>query len=244
MRIAVLDDDPSQLELLSHWLQIAGHHVQPFELGAELVRALEHETFGALVLDWNVPDLSGIEVLGRVRQQLQSRIPVLFSTARSAEKDIVSALRAGADDYLVKPLRRMELLARLEAVTRRKGVDIVQGQQLEVGVFRVDRGTRTFLREDQPLRLTAKDFELAEFFLRNIGRLLSRAYIREQIWSTSHSVSSRTLDTHVSRIRNKLRLTPEFGWRLTAVYGYGYRLEQFAMTGASPLATGERSTPA
>ena len=236
MRIAVLEDDPSQLELLSHWLQIAGHQAHPFEQGAPLLRTLEHETFDVLLLDWNVPDVSGIEVLKRVRQQLRSGIPVLFGTARNAEADIVAALRAGADDYLVKPLRRMELLARLEAVTRRNAVQASQLQQIEVDIFRADCEARRLLRDNQLLELTAKDFDLAVFFLRNIGRLLSRGHIREHVWSASYAVSSRTLDTHVSRVRNKLGLTPEHGWRLTAVYGYGYRLEQLTGAAASRLA--------
>jgi two-component system response regulator RegX3 len=235
MRIAILEDDASQLELLSHWLQIAGHHAQPFEQGARLLRKLEHETFDALLLDWNVPDVSGIEVLNRVRQQLRSGIPVLFGTARNAEADIVAALRAGADDYLVKPLRRMELLARLEAVTRRNAGQLAQVQHLEVDVFRVDCEARRLLRDNLLLELTAKDFDLAVFFLRNIGRLLSRGHIRERVWGNSHEVNSRTLDTHVSRVRNKLGLTPDHGWRLTAVYGYGYRLEQLTLATASQL---------
>ena len=85
MRIAILEDDPSQLELLTHWLQIAGHQAHPFEQGAELLRTLEHETFDALLLDWNVPDVSGIAVLNQVRQRLRSAIPVLFGTSRDAE---------------------------------------------------------------------------------------------------------------------------------------------------------------
>jgi two-component system, OmpR family, response regulator RegX3 len=164
---------------------------------------------------------------------LHSSIPVLFGTARNAEADVVAALRAGADDYLVKPLRRLELLARLEAVTRRNAVENSQAQQIEVDVFRVDCEARRLLRDNQLLELTAKDFDLAVFFLRNVGRLLSRGHIRERVWSTSHAVSSRSLDTHVSRVRNKLGLTPEHGWRLTAVYGYGYRLEQLTAAAAS-----------
>ena len=228
MRIAILEDDTSQMELINRWLQMAGHHVHAFEQGAVLLRALEHETFDALLLDWNVPDISGIEVLKRVRQQLGSRIPVLFSTVRTDEADIVSALRQGADGYLVKPLRRLELLARLEAVTRRNAAEGSQAQQLEVDVFRVDAAARTLLRNNQPLDLTAKDFDLAVFFLRNVGRLLSRGHLRENVWNARSVVSSRTLDTHVSRIRNKLLLMPQHGWRLAAVYGYGYRLEQLA----------------
>ena len=228
MRIAVLEDDISQIELVSRWLQMAGHHVHAFERGKELLRALEQETFDALLLDWNVPDVSGIEVLKRIRQKVGSRSPVLFSTARTGEADVVLALRQGADGYLVKPLRRLELLARIEAVTRRNVAEGSQAQQLEVGAFRVDPAARRLLRNNEQLTLTAKDFDLAVFFLRNVGRLLSRGHLRESVWNAKAVVSSRTLDTHVSRVRNKLLLVPEHGWRLIAVYGYGYRLERLA----------------
>ena len=146
--------------------------------------------------------------------------------------DVVVALRSGADDYLVKPLKRMELLARLEAVTRRDG-ETSQVEQLEVHGFQVDCAARALLRDNQRLKLTAKDFDLAVLFLRHVGRLLSRGHIRQRIWGASSALSSRTLDTHVSRVRQKLGLTPAHGWRLTAVYGHGYRLERLPSASAS-----------
>jgi DNA-binding response OmpR family regulator len=249
MRIAILEDDPSQMELVVHWLQLAGHHAHAFERGAQLLRALELDSFDALLLDWNIPNISGLEVLKRVRQQLRPRIPIVFITARTEETDVVLALRQGADGYVVKPMRRMELLARLQAVTRRSAPEAPQSEQLEVDVFRVDVAARRLLRNDQPLDLTAKNFDLAVFFLRNVGRMLSRGHLRESVWGAKVAVSSRTLDTHVSQIRNKLLLTPEHGWRLAAVYGYGYRLERLAK--GTPLrapqaesATKERKQPA
>ncbi|HZR03332.1 MAG TPA: response regulator transcription factor [Burkholderiales bacterium] len=225
MRIAILEDDVSQSELLSHWLQLAGHHPHAFEQGTNLLRALQHESYDALLLDWNVPDLSGVDVLRRVRQQLHSSVPILFVTGRNREDDIVLALREGADDYMIKPVRRLELLARLEALARRARHVQEKAEVLEVDVFKVDCQTRTVLREGKQVDLTAKDFDLSVLFLRNIGRLLSRGHIRETVWGPNAVVTSRTLDTHVSRIRNKLGLTPDHGWRLAAVYRYGYRLE-------------------
>ena len=243
MRIAILEDDPSQIELLSHWLQLAGHHPHPFEQGAGLLRALERESFDALLLDWNVPDMSGVDVLRRVRSRLHSSVPVLFVTARNREDDVVTALREGADDYMVKPVRRLELLARLEALSRRGRHASDQAEVLEVDVFRVDCQTRTVQRDGQGVDLTAKDFDLSVLFLRNIGRLLSRGHIRETVWGPNAVVTSRTLDTHVSRIRNKLGLTPDHGWRLAAVYRYGYRLEQLD-AGATARARSEDPTAA
>jgi DNA-binding response OmpR family regulator len=234
MRVAILEDDVSQTELLSHWLQLAGHHAHAFEQGAQLLRSLERESFDILVLDWNVPDLNGIEVLKRVRSRLHSAIPVLFVTGRNREDDVVMALREGADDYMVKPVRRLELLARLEALARRGRHGQQQADVIELDVFKVDCQTRTVLRNGKAVDLTAKDFDLSVLFLRNVGRLLSRGHIRETVWGPNAVVTSRTLDTHVSRIRNKLGLTPDYGWRLAAVYRYGYRLEQLDPSAARP----------
>ncbi len=234
MRIAVLEDEPSQMELLSHWLRLAGHQTSGFERAADLLHALEHESFDALLIDWNLSEVSGIEVLREVRERLRSSVPVIFSTARDHEDDVVSALKAGADDYLAKPLRRMELLARLETVTRRGRQPQLEGEVFEVGVFRVDCQTRSITRDNQPLELTTKDFDLAALLLSNVGRLLSRGHLLQAIWGQRVVRSSRTLDTHVSRVRNKLRLMPEYGWRLAAVYGYGYRLNHLTASASRP----------
>ncbi|MSQ58123.1 MAG: response regulator transcription factor [Betaproteobacteria bacterium] len=226
MRVALLEDDPNQSELLARWLEMAGHRCHAFDKGAELLRELEHETYDALILDWGVPDISGVDVLRRLRQKLRHHTPVIFVTARQQEEDIVSTLKQGADDYMVKPVRRHEFLARVEAVARRTRAVTPENSSFEAENFKVDMQTRTLSKDDKPLELTTKDFELATLFLRNIGRLMSRGHIREMVWGLDANVTSRTLDTHVSRVRNKLGLTPETGWRLAAVYRYGYRLEQ------------------
>lgn len=231
MRIAILEDDPSQTELLSHWFKCAGHHPHLFDRGAGLLRALEHETFDVLLLDWNVPEMSGIDVLRHLRQRLQSAVPVMFSTARVREEDVVRALHEGADGYVTKPVRRQELLARLESLAQRRREPQPRTGVIEVDVFRVDLEMRTIFRNAVPVQVTAKDFDLSVLFLRNVGRLLSRGHLREAVWMANHPVSSRTLDTHVSRVRSKLRLVEEHGWRLVAVYGYGYRLDRIDRSG-------------
>jgi DNA-binding response OmpR family regulator len=223
MRIALLEDDISQTVLLIHWLRTAGHDIRAFEQGTDLLRALEQEAFDAVLLDWNLAELSGI-VLRELRQRLHAPVPIIFYTGHDQEEDVVRALRAGADDYLAKPARRMELLARLESMTRRGRR--VESQVFEVGVFRVDCQTRIITRDNKPVQLTAKDFDLAALLLRNVGQLLSRRYLRQAISTRDVVLSSRALDTHVSRLRNRLKLKPEYGWRLEAVYGYGYRLQQ------------------
>jgi DNA-binding response OmpR family regulator len=230
IRVALLEDDPSQAELISHWLTSAGLFCSRYERGHGLICTLRKESFDALVLDWNLPELNGLDVLKHVRGTLRSSVPVLFVSARDRELDIVTALKQGADDYMVKPLHRMELLARLEAIARRGRPEPRQPEVIDIGALRVNCQTRIAQRDGVAIELTAKDFDLVVLFLRNIGRLLSRAELREAVWGSSVAFHSRTLDTHICRIRDRVGLTPAHGWRLAAVYGHGYRLQQIAMS--------------
>jgi DNA-binding response OmpR family regulator len=226
MRVALLDGDLSQAELFSRWLTSPGVLCKRYDRGQSLLRALRQERFDVLVLDWNVPDISGRCVLQHVRGILQSSVPVLVVSASGREVDVVTALEHGADDYMVKPIRPVELLARLEAIVRRGGSKPARPRMIDLRALRFNCQTRTAWRDDQPVRLTAKDFEIAVLFARNVGRLLSCAHIRDAVWGPEAVFSSRSLHTHVCHIRDKLRLTPPYGWRLAAVYGHGYRLDE------------------
>jgi two-component system, OmpR family, response regulator RegX3 len=226
LRVAVVEDDPTHLELLGRWLEQAGHRFYPFDHGETAVEACKRQPFDVLVLDWNLRGISGVDVLRRVRRSERASLPILFMSARSSEDDVVTALKQGADDYIVKPARRLELIARLEALARRGEHVNEPIEPLEIDPYRVDFRSRTLLRDGRPLELTAKDFDLAGLFLRNVGNLLARRQIMESVWGTTAAITSRTLDTHISRIRIRLGLTPERGWHLTAVYGHGYRLSR------------------
>jgi two-component system response regulator RegX3 len=234
MRVAIVEDDPSQAALLGHWLMRGGHQSHHFDRGATVIRALSEGKFDVLILDWNLRDISGVEVLRRIRGGDQSSVPVLFASARGREEDVVSALRQGADDYMIKPVRYLEFIARVEAIARR-GMHRTEQQPgvMKVGAYDVDGVSRTLMRDGRPVELTTKDFDLSVLFLRNVGQLLSRRHICERVWGRNDVVTSRTLDTHVSRVRRKLGFAPENGWRLAAKYGYGYRLQQFGA--ASPV---------
>ncbi len=119
MRIALLEDDPAQAETLSTWLSEAGHDTHLFGLGRDLLRHASRESFDTFLLDWMLPDQSGHDVLRWLRQERGETAPVIFVTSRNTEEDIVAGLNSGADDYIVKPIRRLELLSRLEAIWRR-----------------------------------------------------------------------------------------------------------------------------
>jgi len=224
MQIALLEDDLSQVELLTHWLRLAGHHAVAFQRGEDFLDAVRQQQFEVLILDWNLLEVTGIDILKRIRQT--SKVPVLFCTSRDGQDDVVTALLEGADDYLVKPPRRLELLARIETVARRARKMQANAEAFEVSEFKLDCLDRIVSRAGIVIQLTVKDFDLAALFLRNIGRLLSRHRIYEAVWGANSKVTSRTIDTHVSRIRNKLGLMPSNGWHLKGVYGHGYRLEQ------------------
>ncbi|HND98853.1 response regulator transcription factor [Plasticicumulans sp.] len=225
MRVALLEDDRPQAEMMRTWLVEAGHDVQVFVQGKALVRELGRDSYDLVVLDWMLPDIDGIQVLKWIREHVDWPMPVLFVTGKDEEDDIVQALDNGADDYMVKPVKRMEMLARLKAVSRR-AIAQDEGQKiLEFGVYTVDLTTRAVLLNGQPIELTQKEFDLTVLLFRGAGRVLSRGHILESVWGRSPDLNTRTVDTHVSRIRNKLDLRPEHGWQLKAVYQHGYRLE-------------------
>ena len=163
-----------------------------------------------------------------VRQELGHGLPVMFLTRRDDESDIVSALKSGADDYLVKPARRDELLARIEALTRRNGKSPPGQNRLVIGSFELDMQSRQLRRKGETLKLTQKEFILAHFLLSRHGQLITRQELLEKVWRQSANINTRTVDTHISRVRKKLKLHPENGWHLVAVYQYGYRLDWLA----------------
>ena len=231
MRIACLDDDVEQGERICALLQQAGHKVYVFSRGRALLSQLRSETYDLIVLDWEVPDISGYEVLRTIRSQLRIPTPVLFLTHRDSESDVVQALQAGADDFLIKPARERELLARVSAMGRRAHGPALAESTLSHGPFSIDVERREFTRDGIPLQLTRREFEVALLLFRHLGQVLSRGFIMDSVWGRGDTTTTRTVDMHVSRVRKVLGLSAAIGLRLTAVYGYGYRLEQ---TGTDP----------
>ena len=230
-RVALLEDDLAQAELVKRWLEETGFECRVFGSGQQLMDALPKEVFDLLIFDWNLPDTSGPDVLGTLRGGQSARPPVMFITARDAEQDICSALEAGADDYMTKPVSRLQTVARVRALLRRaqsRGREAI----IDVGGLRVDPTARTVHLNDEPVTLTDREFDLVLFLIRNLGSLFARKQLLSHVWGTNPELNTRTVDTHVSRIRVKLALYPERGWRLSSVYSYGYRLEH---TGEGPI---------
>lgn len=225
MRIAIVDDDPSMAELVSIWLDDVGYECSNYSSGHDFIKAVNNEQFDLLLLDWVMPDFDGEQVLEWIRSQSELDMPVIFVTARDTEDDISKILIQGADDYITKPVKQKELIARIKAVTRRVSPHNEQ-QEMIFGNLRIDPGSRIVSKVGEPVKLTEKEFKLILFIFKNIGRLLSREQILSAVWGYDEGINTRTVDTHMSRIRKKLDLTPENGWRLSSIYHQGYRLER------------------
>jgi len=225
MRIAVLDDDPAQVDFVGKTLSAAGHICVPFSAGRGLVKRLRRETFDLLVLDWNVPDLSGADVLQWIRHSLPERPLVLFMTCRAREDDVTSMLNAGADDYVVKPVSAALLLARIGSLLRRSYQTNTAPSRELFNDFEFNSSAKEVSINGNIVCLTQKEFELGLLLFQHLGRPLSRTHILDVIWKQATDIPSRTMDTHISMLRSKLGLRPENGYRLTPIYGYGYRLE-------------------
>ena len=226
--IGILEDDLDQSALLKVWLEDAGFKTRVFESGPEFIRATQQECFDLMLLDWNVPEMSGIEVLEWVRHNVHDHVPVLFLTTRGEEQHVVAALEAGADDYVSKPARPQELVARIRSLARRSGLTEPERSSIEIEGYCLDRKATSISIDGSDITLTRREFELAWMLFDNLDKILSREYLLRNIWNIGAAVQSRTVDTHISRIRSKLNLRPENGWRLSSVYHYGYRLEQVA----------------
>ncbi len=228
MRVALLEDDIDHANLLIQWLTTAGHRVEHFDSSRKFIRQIKNDSYDILILDWLVPEMTGIEVLKWIRENIDWPVPIMFVTAMDREDDIVSGLQAGADDYMIKPIKQRELLARMKAVERRSLSISDDEEVIDLDPFQIDKTNRAIKRDGQAIELTQKEYELALFLFRNQGRVMSRAHILENVWGRNPIINTRTVDTHVSRIRGKLGISPEEGWRLTSIYQHGYRLERVA----------------
>ncbi len=225
MRIAIVDDEPDIREYLDNIVTNMGHTTVAFDDGDRFTAGLLRDTFDLVLLDWNLPGKSGLQVLQWMQESLDEKPAVIMMTSRTAKGDIADALNAGADDYVTKPEDENVISARINAMLRRSKGSGAMEKSAEYGAYFLDRLEQTAKLKGQEITLTAKEFDLIDLFFRNRDRTLSRAYIMETIWRTNADLTTRTLDMHVSRLRSKLQLTPENGFRISTVFGYGYRLE-------------------
>jgi DNA-binding response OmpR family regulator len=223
--ILVVEDERDLNSLIRRHLEDEGHRVvQAFD-GPTALEVAQHEHPDLVVLDWMLPRLDGMEVCRRLRRD--SIVPILMLTARAEEVDRVLGLEVGADDYLTKPFSVRELLARIRAIFRRIELQSVSGSSepslpvLQEGPLLVDPDEHVARVDGEPVDLTPKEFDLLAMLMRNPGRAFARDYLLDKVWGYEFGgLDTRTVDTHVLRLRKKLG---PVGERIETVWGVGYR---------------------
>lgn len=225
MRIAILEDNPIDAEQLASWLRHAGHDIHIFRQASELQRFSKRESLDLFLIDKHLPGMSGIDLLRWLRFDQEVSTPVIMMSAAGEERDVIEGLTLGADDYLTKPVTPRMLAARIEAIMRRCSKSD-QTAPIDALPYLVDHTTRRIFLHNEEVVMTDKEFDLVVLLFRNVGKHLSRGHILEKVWGLGSETTTRTVDTHVSRIRRKLQLGPQNGYRIVSTYSYGYRLEK------------------
>ncbi|MGC5616696.1 response regulator transcription factor [Georgenia sp. Z1491] len=221
--VLLVEDDPAIAEPLARALGREGYEVRSHTTGGA---ALEDVGQGAdlVVLDLGLPDMDGLDVARAIRSRGLT-VPILVLTARADEVDLVVGLDAGADDYVTKPFRLAELLARVRALLRRAGGDITEEDELVAQDVRVDVAAHRAFRGTREMHLTAKEFELLRVLVRDAGSVVTREAIMQEVWGTDPTGSTKTLDMHVSWLRRKLGDSADQPRYITTVRAIGFRFE-------------------
>ena len=226
--ILVVDDEQSYRDALRVALEREGFRVEVAADGAEAIERFDATRPQLVLLDVMLPRISGVDVCRELRTR--SHVPIIMVTARNAEIDAVVGLEVGADDYVTKPFRLRELVARVRAALRRgRGDDaaLVQSDEvLEIGDVRLDAGRHEVQVRGELVSLPLKEFELLELLLANAGRVLTRDVLIDRVWGPNYYGDTKTLDVHVKRLRTKVEDDPAHPERIVTVRGVGYRYEQ------------------
>ncbi len=218
-RILLIEDEDSIRHLISYDLKNAGFDVTGCPDGALAREKGLNESFDIMIIDWMLPEISGIELVRLFRGKGIDSVMMML-TAKDEEEDILEAFEAGVDDYITKPFSPRELLARIQAHVKR--IVKTSRRVLEMGGLTMDLGSREVLIKGQPVSLTKKEFELLEYMLRNPQIVLSRDNILNEIWDFDYDGDTRIVDVHIFKLRNKLQGS---GVKIASLRGIGYKLE-------------------
>jgi len=223
-RILIVEDEKSLSEPLAYLLGREGYEPTVVDNGLDAITEFDRNGTDLVLLDLMLPGLSGTEVCRELRNR--SQVPIIMLTAKDSEVDIVVGLELGADDYVTKPYKTRELLARIRAVMRRRTeTEDDTDALLEAGTVRMDVERHTVQVSGTVVPMPLKEFELLELLLRNAGRVLTRGQLIDRVWGVDYFGDTKTLDVHIKRIRSRIEAVPSEPTMLVTVRGLGYRFE-------------------
>jgi DNA-binding response OmpR family regulator len=219
-RIALVEDDADIAFTIKLNLERDGYQVAHYDSGQEGLLAVQQGEGDFVILDLNLPDLDGLTICRELRRDPATRsIPILMLTARGSERDRITGLELGADDYLTKPFSMRELVARVGAIFRRSG-HALESPAYDDGELRIDEKAHRVYARDEEVRLAKKEYELLMLLIRNRGSVVSRDRILSEVWQMSDEIETRTVDAHIRNLRKKIGTQ-----RIATVVGFGYRYD-------------------
>lgn len=224
-RILIVDDEPSITEFVSYAMQKEGYLTEIASDGEEALRKIEQQHFDLFILDIMLPGIDGYELCRRIRTKMST--PILFLSARDTELNKVVGLELGADDYLAKPFGVRELLARTRALLRRsQGNEMVSGNEISAGGITLNEDTHVAQGDKGAIDLTPREFELLACLMRNAGKVVSREDLLHDAWNWEFITETKTVDTHIKRLRDKIESAGYDPKLVKTVRGYGYRFKK------------------
>lgn len=224
-RILIVDDEPSITEFVSYAMQKEGYQTEIASDGEEALRKIEQQHFDLFILDIMLPGIDGYELCRRIRAKMST--PILFLLARDTELNKVVGLELGADDYLAKPFGVRELLARTRALLRRsQGNEMVSGNEISAGGITLNEDTHVAQGDKGAIDLTPREFELLACLMRNAGKVVSREDLLHDAWNWEFITETKTVDTHIKRLRDKIESAGYDPKLVETVRGYGYRFKK------------------
>lgn len=224
-RILIVDDEPSITEFVSYAMQKEGYLTEIASDGEEALRKIEQQHFDLFILDIMLPGIDGYELCRRIRAKMST--PILFLSARDTELNKVVGLELGADDYLAKPFGVREVLARTRALLRRtQGNDMISANEISAGGITLNEDTHVAEGDKGPIDLTPREFELLACLMRNAGKVVSREDLLHDAWNWEFITETKTVDTHIKRLRDKIEAAGYDPKPVETVRGYGYRFKK------------------
>ena len=224
-RILIVDDEPSITEFVNYAMQKEGYLTEIASDGEEALRKIEQQHFDLFILDIMLPGIDGYELCRRIRTKMST--PILFLSARDTELNKVVGLELGADDYLAKPFGVRELLARTRALLRRsQGNEMVSGNEISAGGITLNEDTHVAQGDKGAIDLTPREFELLACLMRNAGKVVSREDLLHDAWNWEFITETKTVDTHIKRLRDRIESAGYDPKLVETVRGYGYRFKK------------------